>query len=88
MPTGSMPPSIGWMAWYEHQDPFAAPGSCPGRPAPLAAGVWPSIEAAAAAGVRGGFLLVGEVLPADEWARLAVPYMRQLTEGHHHAIEL
>lgn len=48
---------------------------------------WPSIEAAAAAGVRGGFLLVGEVLPADEWARLAVPYMRQLTEGHHHAIE-
>lgn len=48
---------------------------------------WPSIEAAAAAGVRGGFLLVGEILPADEWVSLAVPYMRQLTEGHHHAIE-
>ncbi|PWW47739.1 hypothetical protein [Melaminivora alkalimesophila] len=49
---------------------------------------WPSIEAAAAAGVRGGFLLLGEVLPADEWALLAAHYMRQLTEGHHHAIEL
>ena len=50
---------------------------------------WPSIEAAAAAGVPAGagLLLVGEILPADEWVSLAVPYMRQLTEGHHHAIE-
>ena len=47
---------------------------------------WPSIEAAAAAGVRGGFLLVGEVLPEAEWVALAVPYMRALVEGQAHAI--
>lgn len=47
---------------------------------------WPSIEAAAAAGVRGGFLQVGEILPPDEWVALAVPYMAALTKGQAHAI--
>ncbi|QEA12097.1 hypothetical protein [Comamonas flocculans] len=47
---------------------------------------WSSIEAAAAAGVRGGFLLVGEILPADEWVSLAVPYMQHLVKEPHHAI--
>lgn len=41
---------------------------------------WPSIEAAAAAGVRGGFLLVGEILPTDEWVRQAGAYMQRLVK--------
>ena len=47
---------------------------------------WPSAEAAALAGVRGGFLLVGEILPADEWVSLAVPYLEHLAKEPHHAI--
>lgn len=47
---------------------------------------WPSIEAAAAAGVRGGFLLVGEVLPLEEWTRQATEHMRYLLKGETDAI--
>ena len=47
---------------------------------------WPSVEAAAAAGVQGGFIVVGEVLPPSEWTRLAVAYMRELVKGHRYSI--
>lgn len=47
---------------------------------------WPSIEAAAAAGVRGGFMVVGEILPPEEWTRLAVAHMQYLLKGQTHAI--
>ena len=44
---------------------------------------WPSVETAAAAGVRGGFLLVGQVLPADECAALAKVQKAELLKGLH-----
>lgn len=48
---------------------------------------WPSVEAAAAAGVRGGWLQVGPVMSLDEWMATAPAQQAELTKGHHHAIE-
>ena len=51
-----------------------APASC----WPIA---WPSIEAAAAAGIDGGILIVGPIMSPEEWTQAAVERQRRLAAG-------
>ena len=43
--------------------------------------VWPSVAAAAAAGVSWPILVIGDVMPADEWAVLAKAQQAELLRG-------
>ncbi len=42
---------------------------------------WPSMAAAVAAGVDWPILVIGDVLPADEWAVLAKKQQAELMKG-------
>ncbi len=43
--------------------------------------VWPTVAAAVAAGVTWPILVIGDVLPADEWAVLAKKQQADLLKG-------
>lgn len=45
--------------------------------------VWPSVAAAVAAGVSWPILVIGDTLPADEWAALAKKQQADLLKGIH-----
>jgi len=45
--------------------------------------VWPTVADALAAGVTWPILVIGDVLPADEWAVLAKKQQSELLRGIH-----